>query len=126
MVWFNLVVYLMAAYGFSTIVTQGIGPKNIFIRLRVWAENVGPNFGLLFRCMMCFPMNFGLLFALFNWFVLPFPITPFVTLFWGYSHVWYYGLFAALFDGCITTAFCEYAFNIYDYIDKSTPIFEDE
>ena len=58
-------------YGMSVIFTQSIGPFNIFFRLRAWAERVGPNFGLLFKCMTCFPTNVGWVFSLFNWFVIP-------------------------------------------------------
>ena len=82
MVWFIILAYTFFVYGMSVIFTQSIGPFNIFFRLRMWAESVGPNFGLLFKCMTCFPTNVG----------------------WVFSLLW----------------------NIDDYIDKNTPIYEDD
>jgi len=125
MKWFILVCYICFAYGISYIVTNSYGPKNIFLRLREWAEDVGPNFGLLFRCMICFPTNVGILFSLFNWFLLPISITPFNMIFADY-HTWYMGLLAAFMDGCLTGGVCKVIYNIDDFIDKSTPVFMDE
>lgn len=126
MKWFFLFCYLFFAYGCSLIVTNGVGPKNIFIRLRAWAENVGPNFGLLFRCMMCFPCNLGIVFSLLNWFLIPVSITPFNMIFADYHSIWYLSILAAIMDGCLTSGICHIIYNIEDYIDKSTPIYEDE
>ena len=33
MKWFILVCYILMTYGFSVIVTQGIGPFNVFLEL---------------------------------------------------------------------------------------------
>lgn len=125
MKWFILVCYICFAYGISYIVTNSYGPKNVFLRLREWAEDVGPNFGLLFRCMICFPTNVGILFSLFNWFLLPIAITPFNIIFADY-HTWYMGILAAFMDGCLTGGVCKVIYNIDDFIDKSTPMFMDE
>lgn len=124
--WFILVCYILALYGFSDIITQSVGPNYIFVKLRALAESIGPNFGMLFRCMWCFPTNAGILFSLFNWFLLPVYISPFNMVFAAYHELWYMSLVAALLDGCFTGAVCALIFNVYDYIDKSTPIFEDE
>jgi hypothetical protein len=32
---------------------------------------------------------------------------------------------AALFDGCLTGGVCSFIWNIDDYIDKSTPMFDE-
>lgn len=122
--WFVLVCYVLAMYGISDIITQSIGPKYLFVKIRAWAESVGPNFGMLFRCMWCFPTNLGIVFSLFNWFFLPVYLTPFNMIFADYHGCWWFSLLVALLDGVFTGAICAYMFNIYDYIDKKTPIFE--
>ena len=112
-------------YGFSVIVTQSIGPFNIFFRLRLWAEGIGDNFGYLFKCMLCFPTNLGIVLSLLDWFLLPsIGLTPFNIIFSDY-HEWYMCFPAALFDGCLTGGICRTLWNIDDFIDKSTPIFEE-
>lgn len=122
MVWFVIFCYIFFAYGFTIIITQGIGPGNIFFRLRVWAKNVGDNFGMLFSCPLCFGTNLGWMFSLFNWLCLPINITPFNMVFNGTDFWWV----AIIMDACFTGAFCKIIYNIDDFIDKSTPIFEDE
>lgn len=122
MIWVRIFCYIFAMYGLTVFVTSSLGPFNVFARLRIWAENVGDNFGYLFRCQTCFPANAGLLFSLFNWFVLPISITPFNLLFNG-TNLWW---LAALGDCCFTAATSRLLWNIDDYIDKNTPIFEDE
>ena len=124
--WFILICYILALYGFSDIITQSVGPGYIFLRIRKWAERISPNVGMLFRCMWCFPTNAGILFSLLNWFFLPIYISPFNMIFAEHHGIWYMSLVAALLDGCFTGAICALIFNVYDYVDKSTPIFEDE
>lgn len=122
MTWFILICYIFFTYGMSVIITQGIGPMNIFLRLRIWAESIGPNFGMLFKCMLCMPTNIGWVFSLFNWFLLPIPISPFNIILDG-TNLWW---LAMILDGCFTGGICHLLWNIDDYIDKNTPIFEDE
>ena len=125
MKWFILICYILMTYGLSVIVTQSIGPFNIFFRLRLWAEGIGDNFGYLFKCMLCFPTNLGIVLSLLNWFLLPsLGLTPFNIIFSDY-HEWYMCFPAALFDGCLTGGICRTLWNIDDFIDKSTPIFEE-
>lgn len=124
--WFILAIYLLFCYGCSEIVTSGIGPKNIFFRFREWSENVGPNFAMLFKCMLCFPTNLGIVTSLLNWFLLPdLAVTPFNMMFTEEYHVWYISLVAAIMDGCIVGAVCHFLWNLEDFIDKSTPYFEE-
>lgn len=123
MSWFTLIVYTFFVYGISVIFTQSIGPFNIFFRLRLWAEKVGDNFGLLFKCMTCFPTNVGWVFSLFNWFVVPqVAISPFNMVLRGTGLWW----LAMILDACYCAGVCHILWNIDDYIDKNTPIFEDE
>jgi hypothetical protein len=123
MEWFISIFYLLAVYGMSVIVTQGIGPFNIFFRLRMWANSVGDNFGMLFKCMLCLPTNIGWIFSLIDWFLLPdIAITPFNIIFNGTSYWW----LSFIFDGALAGGFCHFLWNLDDYIDKSTPIFEDQ
>ena len=121
MSWFVFVCYILAAYGMSVIITQGIGPFNVFFRLRAWANGVGDNFGMLFRCMMCMPTNIGWVFSLFNWFLLPVAISPFNMVLAG-TDLWW---LAAILDGALTGGVCHFLWNVDDFIDKSTPIYED-
>lgn len=121
MMWFTSIMYILFAYGISVIITQGIGPANIFIRTRIWAESVGPNFGLLFRCMLCMPTNVGIVFSLFNWFLVPVAITPFNIILGGTGLWW----LAAIMDGCLTGGICHFLWNIDDYIDKITPVYDE-
>lgn len=120
--WFILVCYILFAYGISVIFTHGIGPFNVFFRLRHWADGVSDNFGLLFKCMMCFPANVGWVFSLFNWFFIPIAISPFNMILHG-TDLWW---LAAIMDACLTSGICKFIYNIDDYIDKITPIYEDE
>lgn len=121
--WFIVFAYVFFVYGMSVIVTQSFGPKNIFFRLRAWAESVGPNFGMLFRCMLCMPTNIGWVFSLFNWFILPtLPITPFNIILGGTGLWW----LAMILDACFAGGICHILWNIDDYFDKNTPIYEEE
>ena len=124
--WFILICYILALYGFSDIITQSMGPGYIFLKIRLLAERISPNLGMLFKCMWCFPTNAGIVFSLLNWFFLPIYISPFNMIFADYHNLWYMSLVAALLDGCFTGAICALIFNVYDYVDKSTPIFEDD
>ena len=122
MSWFIFFCYILFAYGMTVIVTQSIGPFNIFFRLRLWAESISDNFGLLFKCPLCFPTNVGWVFSLFNWFFLPIPISPFNMILYG-TNLWW---LAMIMDACLTGGICHFIWNLDDYIDKSTPIFEDD
>ena len=73
--------------------------------------------------MMCFPTNVGWIFSLFNWFVVPqVAISPFNMVLKG-TNLWW---LAMILDACYCAATCHLLWNIDDYIDKSTPIYEDE
>ena len=122
MSWFIFFCYILFAYGMTVIVTQSIGPFNIFFRLRLWAESISDNFGLLFKCPLCFPTNVGWVFSHFNWFFLPKPISPFNMILYG-TNLWW---LAMIMDACLTGGICHFIWNLDDYIDKSTPIFEDD
>lgn len=123
--WFYVFCYLAFVYGISVIFTHGVGPAYIFLKIRKWAEEKGDNIGLLFKCMLCFPTNVGILFSLFNWFFLPIAITPFNIILGGYEYLW---PIACIMDGCLAGGICQFVFNIYDYVEKSTPeiIYDEE
>lgn len=122
MSWFILVCYFIFAYGISIIFTNGVGPFGIFIKIRRMARQIGPLTELMFKCMMCFPANVGWVFSIFNWFCIPIAISPFNMILKG-TNMWW---LAAIMDACITSAVCHTWWNIDDYVDKNTPIFEDE
>ena len=73
--------------------------------------------------MTCFPTNVGWIFSLFNWFVIPtIPVSPFNMVFHG-TDLWWV---AMILDACYCAGVCHLLWNIDDYIDKNTPIYEDE
>ena len=120
--WFIFVCYIFFTYGLTVFFTHSLGPWNIFLKIRIWADSVGDNFGLLFKCQTCFPANVGWIFSLFNWFCLPIAISPFNIIFHG-TNLWW---LAAIMDCGLTSAICRLLWNIDDFIDKNTPVFEDE
>ena len=118
-----IVAYTVFVYGRGVLFTQSYGPANIFFRLRLWAGKVGDNFGMLFKCMTCFPTNVGWVFSLFDWFLVPgVAISPFNMILGGTGLWW----LAMILDACYCAGTCHLLWNIDDFIDKSTPIFEDE
>lgn len=121
--WFVLFCYIFAMYGLTIIVTQSMGPFNIFYKWRQFTADISDNLGLLFRCQLCFPTNAGIASSLLNWFLLPsLKVTPFNMILAG-TNLWWV---AALMDGFIVGGTCHIIWNIDDYIDKNTPIYEDE
>lgn len=87
--WLLICIYSIAIYGLSNMQVFGSGPFRIFERIREWASSVSEHFGTLFSCMMCFPANVGLLFSLFDWFLIPqIAIAPFNVLLAGTGLWW--------------------------------------
>jgi hypothetical protein len=120
--WFIIFCYIWFVYGISVIFTQGIGPFAIFLRIRKWTENIGTLTGMLFKCMLCFPTNVGWAMSLINWFLIPVKITPF-NIILNSTNLWW---LAMILDACFAGGITHLIWNIDDYIDKNTPIFEDE
>ena len=121
-VWFVVFFYLLAVYGCSVIITHSNGPFDVFLNLRLWAEDTSENLGMLFRCMLCMPTNIGIALSILNWFFVEQPVTPFNFILCETSLWWV----AALLDGFVAGSFCRFVWNIEDYIDKNTPVYEDE
>lgn len=87
----SLIIFLYSflAYGSCNVIAFGSGPFKIFEHLRDWATSISEHFGMLFSCMMCLPINFGLICSLFNWFLIPsIAFTPFNILFAG-TNLWW-------------------------------------
>ena len=123
MTWLIIFAYTFFVYGIRVLFTQSYGLANISFRLSLWAEKVGDNFGMLFKCMTCFPTNVGWVFSLFDWFLVPgVAISPFNMILGGTGLWW----LAMILDACYCAGTCHLLWNIDDFIDKSTPIFEDE
>jgi hypothetical protein len=120
--WFILFCYIFVTYGLTLIFTQSLGPANIFYRIRRLAESISDNVGMLFTCPLCFGTNVGWVLSVLNWFFIPIKITPFNMILDG-TNMWWLAL---ILDACFTGAFCKIIYNIDDYIDKITPIFEEE
>ena len=118
---FVIFAYIFCTYGLTLIFTQSIGPFNIFYIIRTWAKRISDNLGMLFTCPLCFGTNIGWVLSVINWFLIPINITPFNIILEG-TNLWWIAL---LLDACFTGATCKIIYNIDDYIDKSTPYFED-
>lgn len=100
MTWLIIIAYVFAAFGFCNMVAFGSGPFRIFERIREWSENISEHFGLLFKCMMCLPANFGWIVSLIDWFLIPAAaITPFNLILAGTGLWW----LAMILDCCFTT-----------------------
>lgn len=123
MAWFTLFIYVFFVYGISVLFTQSVGPFSIFAKIRFYTQRISSNLGFLFRCMICFPMLIGLIFSLVDWFaVKSIAFTPFNMLFSGTSN-WF---LACVMDMCFSVGICHLVWNIDDFIDKSTPIYEEQ
>ena len=122
MSWFVLFCYVFVTYGLTLIFTQSLGPANIFYRIRRIAESISDNIGMLFTCPLCFGTNVGWVLSILNWFFIPIKLTPFNMILDG-SNLWWLAL---ILDACFTGALCKIIYNIDDYVDKITPIYEED
>jgi hypothetical protein len=101
MMWLSVFAYILAAFGICNMIAFGSGPFRIFERIRDWSASISEHFGLLFRCMMCLPANFGWIMSLIDWFLIPaIAFTPFNILFGGVSGLWW---LAMILDCCFTS-----------------------
>lgn len=123
MMWFKLVCYLIFIFGITVIMVQSTGPFDIFYRIRLWTEENSEKLHELVTCPLCFPTNVGIVFSLVDWFLLNGDYSPFNIIMHDNPSLWFV---AAIMDGCLAGGFCHFVWNIDDFIDKSTPIFEDE
>lgn len=120
--WLIVFIYVFFVYGISVLFTQSVGPFNIFAKIRFYTQKLNSNLGFLFRCMICFPMLIGFIFSLIDWFLVKsISFTPFNILFSGTGN-WF---LACIMDMCFNVGICHLIWNIDDFIDKSTPIYED-
>ena len=122
MSWFVLFCYIFVTYGLTLIFTQSLGPANIFYRIRRIAESISDNVGMLFTCPLCFGTNVGWVLSILNWFFIQIKLTPFNMILDG-TNLWWLAL---ILDACFTGALCKIIYNIDDYVDKITPIYEEE
>ena len=99
MTWLIIIAYIFVAFGFCNMVAFGSGPFRIFERIRDWSDGISEHFGLLFKCMMCLPANFGWIVSVLNWFLIPVAITPFNIILAGTGLWW----LAMILDCCFTT-----------------------
>lgn len=84
-----ILIYTIAAYGFSNMMVFGSGPFRIFERIRNITARISEHFGSLFTCMMCFPANLGWVMSLIDWFfVKNVAFTPFNILLAGTGLWW--------------------------------------
>lgn len=115
--WLLILIYLIAAYGFSNMMVFGSGPFRIFERIRAISSSISEHFGKLFSCMMCFPANVGLFFSLIDWFLIKsISITPFNILLCGTGLWW----LSAILDCFFTSGGVWLIHNIESFFENIT------
>jgi hypothetical protein len=116
--------YIFVAYGACNVIAFGSGPFKIFEKLRDWSSGISEHFGKVFTCMMCLPANFGWIFSVVNWFLIPtIALTPFNIIMGGCTGLWW---LAALCDGAFTTAVVYLLYILDEFIEKKTEKLERE
>ena len=120
----TVICYIFVAYGACNVIAFGSGPFRVFERIRMWSNGISEHFGQLFSCMMCLPANFGWIFSIVNWFLIPMvALTPFNIILGGYVGLWW---LAALCDGAFTTAIVYLIYVVDDFFEKKNEIMERE
>lgn len=71
MFWFIALVYLIAAFGISTILIDSVGPYHIFEKWHNWMVSNTPMLDELFSCYVCLPCWIGIVCSLMNLIFLP-------------------------------------------------------
>lgn len=121
MTWLIIIAYIFVAFGFCNMVAFGSGPFRIFERIRDWSEGISEHFGLLFKCMMCLPANFGWIVSVLNWFLIPVAITPFNIILAGTGLWW----LAMILDCCFTTGVVWLLYVLDEWLE-SEPVSKDD
>ena len=121
MTWLIIIAYIFVAFGFCNMVAFGSGPFRIFERIRDWSEGVSEHFGLLFKCMMCLPANFGWIVSVLNWFLIPVAITPFNIILAGTGLWW----LAMILDCCFTTGVVWLLYVLDEWLEAE-PVSKDD
>lgn len=121
MTWLIIIAYIFVAFGFCNMVAFGSGPFRIFERIRDWSESISEHFGLLFKCMMCLPANFGWIVSVLNWFLIPVAITPFNIILAGTGLWW----LAMILDCCFTTGVVWLLYVLDEWLE-SEPVSKDD
>lgn len=117
----TILCYIIVAYGACNVIAFGDGPFYIFARIREWAYGISEHFAKMFTCMMCLPANFGWIFSLVNWFLIPVTLTPFNIILCGYPNLWFLAL---LCDGAFTTGIVYLIYIINEYLEKKIDYYE--
>ena len=82
MLFFDIIAYVLFAYGFANMVVYANGPFGIFERWRNFTHGISEGFGELFTCMICLSTWIGAVFsALDFWLVTTADFTPFNIVF---------------------------------------------
>lgn len=121
MTWLIIITYIFVAFGFCNMVAFGSGPFRIFERIREWSEGISEHFGLLFKCMMCLPANFGWIMSVINWFLIPVAITPFNIILAGTGLWW----LAMILDCCFTTGVVWLLYVLDEWLEAE-PVSKDD
>ena len=123
--WLIILCYCIMAYGACNVIVFGSGPFKIFENLRLWTYRLNPHFGSMFSCMMCLPTNFGLIFSLVDWFLMPnIAIAPFNILLGPLGGA--YWILAMLCDGAFTSGIVWFIHNIESLFEKGAEKFDSE
>lgn len=73
----KLLIYFLAAYGFSFMLVYTSGPFDIFTKIRKYGGMISSKITELLSCMFCTPTWVGMFFSLINIMFIPtIPFTP--------------------------------------------------
>lgn len=100
---FSMVGYVLAAYGFANMVVYANGPFHIFSQWREFSMNLNEKFGELFTCMICISTWIGLFFSLIDICIVKETVfTPFNIILYDKGHEWLVVFLDMMFtSGCV-------------------------
>lgn len=100
------VLFYLASYGLTLILTISEGPFHIFSKMRKVTEKYG-----LFECPLCTSINIGFILSLYDWLLLNSTLTPFNLILGG-------GLLTVLLDSFACGAVCYLLFTVQSVLQK--------
>ena len=117
----TVICYFLCAYGVCNLLVYGAGPFNMLAYMRLYLSRWSENLGNLFGCMMCLPTNYGLIFSLVDWFLIPgIALSPFNIILGGLGG-WYW-ILAMLCDAGITSGVVWLIHEVDDRLGVDTMI----
>lgn len=118
MISLKLIIFIFVCYGISNSVVYSDGPINMFLKIRNLANKIGPNFGELFNCMMCFPFWAGAIISLLDIVLFTSVLfTPF-NLVLGFESTIIIKAFIIVLDGFLSSGTTWLIHNIEEFFER--------